>query len=193
MSAKEKVQMEFESAIDSRIAFVEAGAVTFGVRYRRYSYREGVVIYVLGPYQDTPFLGVGKPRVSEGRYTEDAPHTFSDGNYVGVEGTRTQYLRAELFDIFPHLHYCRFPTGEKAKECIKITDGEEEVPLDPVCEGDLITWAISRFSDRLVAMLERAEFSEAAAAVDIDQVKAVLPEVEAIARKLDKNRTPSLI
>lgn len=193
MSAKETAQMEFEAATDSRIAFVEAGAVTFGVRYRRYSYREGVVIYVLGPYQDRPFSGIGKPRVSEGRYIEDAPHTFTDGNYVGVEGTRSQYLRAELFDLFPHLHYCRFPTGEKAKECIKITDGEEEVPLDPVCEGDLITWAISRFRDRLVPMLERAEFPEAAAAVDMQRVKAALPEVEAIARRLEKNRTPSLV
>jgi len=185
--------MEFETPIDSRIAFVEAGAVTFGVRYRRYSYREGVVIYVLGPYQDTPFSGIGKPRVSEGRYAEAAPHTFSDGNYDGVEGTRSQYLRAELFDIFPHLHYCRFPTGDKAKECIKITDGEEEVPLDPVSEGDLITWTINAFRDRLVPMLERGEFVEAARAVDIDTVRAKLPEVEAIARRLDNGRTPSLI
>ena len=193
MSEREIAQMEFETATDSRIAFVEAGSVTFGIRYRRYSYREGVVIYVLGPYQDKPFSGIGKPRVSEGRYTADAPHTFTDGNYIGVEGTRSQYLRVELFDVFPHLHYCRFPTGEKAKECIKITDGEEEVPLDPVCEGDLITWTISTLRDRLVPMLERAEFPEAASTVDMDRVKAVLPEVDALARRLNKNRTPSLV
>ena len=193
MSSRETTPVEFEAATDSRIAYVEAGVVTFGVRFRRYSYREGVVIYVLGPYEDRPFSGIGKPRVSEGRYTETAPHTFTDGNYVGVEGTRSQYLRAELFDVFPHLHYCRFPTGEKAKECIKITDGEEEVPLDPVCEGDLITWTIGRLRDRLVPMLERAEFPEAAAAVDMDRVRAALPEVEEIARRLDRNREPSLV
>ena len=192
MAADETAHVEFEMPIDSRIAFVEAGAVTFGVRYRRYSFGEGVVIYVLGPYEERPFAGIGKPRTVEGQYTESAPHTFTDGNYEGVEGTRPQFLRAELFDKFPHFHYCRFPTGDDAKDCIKVTDGEEEVPLDPISEGDLITSVIRRLSDRLIPMLERAEVPHVAKTLDADTVKAALSEVEAIARRLHENRSPTL-
>jgi len=166
-----------EMPVDSRIEFVDAGAVTFGVRNRRYSWREGVIIYALGRYEEDQFQFNVQPRTVEGRYGEQAKNIFSDGIYEGVEGKRLQFLRFEIFNKQPHYHYCHFPEGK-----------EEEWNMDDTAEGDLISWTISRLRERLIPMLMRAEFPEVAREVDPQIVSTRLPQVEALARKIAQTK-----
>jgi len=58
------------------------------------------------------------------------------------------------------------------------------IHIDPDAEGDSLAWAIERIRTRLPEMLARAGASDVARALDPALVEAILPAVEAEARRV---------
>jgi hypothetical protein len=56
--------------------------------------------------------------------------------------------------------------------------------MDPIADGNPIGWTIRTLEKKLPKMLERAGYKQIASAIDLAEVRHVLPEVEAGARKL---------
>ena len=56
--------------------------------------------------------------------------------------------------------------------------------MDPIADGNPIGWTIRTLETKLPKMLERAGYPRIAAAVDMDEVKQALPELEGCAREL---------
>jgi hypothetical protein len=56
--------------------------------------------------------------------------------------------------------------------------------MDPIADGNPIGWTIRTLEKKLPKMLQRADYSEVAAATDLAEVARVLPDVEACAREL---------
>jgi hypothetical protein len=103
-----------------------------------------------------------------------------------VAGRRTNLLRFNCFDIEKSYIY-----GPENKELEVV--GPEMLggaPLtnlyrmDPIACGNPIGWSVRTMRDRLPKMLERAGYPAIAQTVDMDEVRQVLPEVEACAREL---------
>jgi hypothetical protein len=85
---------------------------------------------------------------------------------VDEAGEMLEYLRFDCFDEDPHYHYVSWRS--KSNEMIHI---------DPVAEGDPLTWALERIRFRLPQMLVRAGADEIAARFDPMALEAVLPRV----------------
>ena len=103
-----------------------------------------------------------------------------------VAGRRTNLLRFNCFDIEKSYIY-----GPENKELEVV--GPEMLggaPLtnlyrmDPIACGNPIGWSVRTMRDKLPKMLERAGYPAIAQTVDMDEVRQVLPEVEACAREL---------
>jgi hypothetical protein len=56
--------------------------------------------------------------------------------------------------------------------------------MDPIADGNPISWTIKTLETKLPKMLERAGYPQIAAATDLGEVVSVLPELEASAREL---------
>ena len=56
--------------------------------------------------------------------------------------------------------------------------------MDPIADGNPISWTVKTLGSKLPKMLERAGYQKIAAATDMAAVQDVLPEVEACAREL---------
>jgi hypothetical protein len=147
--------------VDAQTDYYDAGAVAFGVEYR-----------VL-----TDAVAAASA-VEAASGTESADASFDDrgvaihvfGTDIGGEGAdalgRVEYLRFDCFNEDPHYHYVSW--RDRSNEMLH---------LDPVADGDPLTWALDRIRTRLPQMLERAGASDLAARVDQRVLEAVLPRV----------------
>ncbi|MEM7408912.1 MAG: hypothetical protein AAF430_01590 [Myxococcota bacterium] len=83
-----------------------------------------------------------------------------------VDGELRELLRFDCFDEDPHYHYVDW----RAKS-------NEVLHLDPVADGDPLTWALERLRTRLPQMLARAGAPEAAGGFDANALEDTLPRV----------------
>ena len=98
-----------------------------------------------------------------------------DGLSLHVFGTDDghEYLRFDCFDDAPHYHYIDPPTSRNVVH-----------DYDAVANGPIVEWAFEALRTRLREMLTHAGASALASAVDMSSVAALMPEVEAEARRM---------
>ncbi len=142
--------------VDAQTELFDAGAVRFGVEYR---------------LLDDAIAAANQLAAASGE--REAGAGFDDrGVSLHVFGRARdgdeflEYLRFDCFDEDPHYHYVSW--RDHANEMLH---------LDPVADGDPLSWALDRIRTRLPQMLARAGAPEVAARVDARQVEAVLPKV----------------
>jgi hypothetical protein len=144
---------------DELTTYVPAGAVTLGVEVR-------VVDDALVEEQ---FKDATPEQQAE--IATNKPANLSDGGvsvHVCSTEDRTEYLRFDCFRIEPHYHY--ISTSGDSQEIIK---------FDPVANGDMLEWAISRITGRLPDMLHRAGATRLADKVDPAEIEEALPRIRA--------------
>ena len=56
--------------------------------------------------------------------------------------------------------------------------------MDPIIDGNPIGWTIRILGQKLPKMIDRAGYQHIAAAIDLDAMRRVLPQVEACAREM---------
>lgn len=140
--------------VPSQTEYFEAGAVTFGVEYR-------LLDDAIAAASDVEGAGGAD---SAGSFDDRGVSVHVFGSKEGEEAL--EVLRFDCFDEDPHYHYVSW--AEKSNEMIHI---------DPVADGDPLTWALERIRTRLPQMLERAGAPEVAARVDLRRVEETLPKV----------------
>lgn len=141
--------------VPSQTEYFDAGAVRFGVEYRLLNDAIAATAAVEAAGGDGSAESFDDRGVSV--------HVFGvpeDG------GEALEFVRFDCFDEDPHYHYVSWK--DKSNEMLHI---------DPIADGDPLTWALDRIRTRLPQMLERAGAREIAARVDLRQVEAVLPKV----------------
>ena len=142
-----------------------AGPVTIGVEYRVLD--EAMILDYYGPDARAKFPN-GAPAGMGAVIDEDGLSLHVFGTDDGLE-----YLRFDCFDDAPHYHYL-----DPASSRNVVHD------YDAVAHGPIVDWALRNLCTRLGAMLEHAGATELAAALDVDTVAAVMPAVEAEARRM---------
>lgn len=143
--------------IDAHTQYFEAGVMRIGVEYRvltdevveaiRQSL-EGAAGSETGKLEDLDDSGVSL-------------HIYGPG----PEGER-EYLRFDCFREDPHYHYVGWAH-----------QSNEVLHIDPIANGDPLTWALERIRSRLAPMLVRAGAPEVAAQVDPVARDAVMPAI----------------
>ena len=145
-----------------------------------------------------------KTRFVAGPLTFIARHELWDGNIQDhadqgvaivvasdVDGRETALLRFNCFDI--ERSYIYGPENPDLKiDGPLMLGGKAVTPsgvgklyrMDPIADGNPIGWTIKTLEQKLPAMLERAGYPEIAAALDLEEVVLILPELEACAREL---------
>ena len=99
-----------------------------------------------------------------------------------VDGKHTSLLRFNCFDI--ERAYVYGPENPALSTPLRVGGGMGiHRRMDPITDGNPITWTIKTLSKKLPAMLEKAGYPDIAAATDMDAVLKVLPEVDSCARQ----------
>jgi len=141
--------------VEAHTELFPAGAVEIGVEYRLLD--EAIA---------------AASRIEPAHGTDGAETATLDDRGVSLhvfgeeDGERREFLRFDCFDEDPHYHYVCW--RRRTNEVLRI---------DPVSDGDPLSWALERIRTRLPAMLERAGAAELAGRVDPRLVEAVLPRV----------------
>lgn len=140
--------------IEDHTTFFDAGPIVIGVEYR-----------VLNDDIAAKNAAAQSKTMDPARRYDDrgvALHIYARSD----DGTRTERLRFDCFDEDPHYHYVDWDA-----------DANELVRIDPVADGDPLSWALERIRSRLPQMLNRAGAHDLAASVDFASLEAVLPLV----------------
>ncbi|MBV9829408.1 MAG: hypothetical protein JO001_27635 [Alphaproteobacteria bacterium] len=140
-----------------------------------------------------------KTRFTAGQLTFAVRHELWDGNIQDhcdqgvaimvngeVEGKTTTLLRFNCFDL--EKSYVYGPENDKLTlESPMMLGGQPQTRIfrmDPIADGNPISFTIKTLGTKLPQMLERAGYPEFAQSVEMSAVRDVLPEVEACARAL---------
>ena len=152
-------------AFPEHTARFEAGGVTIGVEYRVLD--EATILDFYGPDARAKFPN-GAP-AGMGTVIDE------DGLSLHVFGTDDghEYLRFDCFDDAPHYHYIDPPSSRNVVH-----------DYDAVANGPIVEWAFASLRNRLREMLTHAGAGAVADAVDMGRVAAVMPAVEAEARRM---------
>lgn len=101
-----------------------------------------------------------------------------NGVSIHVEGIEDghEYLRFDMFAVEPHYHYIH-RSGER----------QTIVEFDRIALGDMLPWVVGVMgeSGRLRAMLVEAGGEALLPRLDVDVLRACLPEVERLARQAE--------
>ncbi len=149
--------------IPEQTEMIEVGPVTIGIGYR-----------LLNDETASEYLRtVGyNPRPEEGAAGYRNTGADDGGVCIHVFGNETgellEHFRFDCFEDEPHYHYVY--QDEKA---------QRRVFLDPVLEGDPQGWALDRLRTRLPEILRSVGATELADRVDVQQVTAAIPRIEA--------------
>lgn len=143
--------------IDAHTRYFDAGVIRIGVEYRVLT--DDVVAAIRDSLQSAGGEETGKLENLDDSGV--SLHVFGK-----VDGKEYEYLRFDCFSEEPHYHYVSW--ASKSNELLHI---------DPVADGDPLTWALDRIRHRLPQMLIRAEAGYVAAQVDHEQLDAILPKV----------------
>jgi hypothetical protein len=148
--------------VEEHTRYFEAGSVRIGVEYRRLDDAVAAAATLEAASGDVggPLTGLDDRGVSL--------HVFAR-----TEGEFREQLRFDCFVEDPHYHYISWTQRFN-----------DMVHIDPIAEGDPVTWAIERIRTRLPEMFTRAGAEDAAREVDSAKLAAILPEVVACAERL---------
>lgn len=140
--------------VEEHTEWFEAGVVRIGVEYR-------VLDDAIAAASQVEQAGGG----------DAAAGSFDDSGVAlhvcaGNAAERLEYLRFDCFQEDPHYHYVSWK--ERSNEMLH---------LDPVADGDPLSWALDRLRTRLPQMLRRAGAGEWAERVDAAQIEEILPRV----------------
>jgi hypothetical protein len=145
-----------------------------------------------------------RTRFTAGLLTFIVRHELWDGNIqdhadqgvsiivaADVAGQETALLRFNCFD-FERSYIYGPENPDLTTEGPMMLGGREHTPnspghlyrMDPTADGNPIGWTIKTLEKKLPKMLVRAGYPEVAAATHVEEVKRVLPDVEACAREL---------
>lgn len=141
--------------VEEHTAWFPAGPIAIGVEYRLLS--DAVAAAA------EPAEAGGDER---GQRTGLDDRGVSLHVFASQDGERREFLRFDCFDEDPHYHYVSW--RDKANEMVHI---------DPVADGDPLTWALERIRTRLPQMLARAGAPDVAATVDAGALEEALPKV----------------
>ena len=114
---------------------------------------------------------------------EDHPDQGVSIDVAGdVGGKMTVLLRFNCFDI--ERSYIYGPENPELTTPLRVGGGMGvHCRMDPVVDGNPISWTIRILGSKLPKMLERAGYKDIAAATNLATVRMVLPEVDACARE----------
>jgi hypothetical protein len=133
----------------------EAGVVRVGVEYRLLTDAIAATAELEGAAGET-----------RGQTTELDDRGVALHVYAEQDGEEREFLRFDCFLEDPHYHYVSW--RDKANEMIH---------LDPVADGDPLSWALERIRTRLPQMLARAGAGDIAARVDLQAMEEALPRI----------------
>lgn len=141
---------------------VSAGAVSFGVEYRRLD--EATILAVYGPDARAKFGGVRPAGMAE-VVEEDGVslHVFD-------AATGEEWLRFDCFDDAPHYHLL---SSAQSRNVV--------VEHDPAA-GPLLDWALDQLSGSLPGMLEEAGAGDLAGRLDDAALSAAVTTTRQLAR-----------
>jgi hypothetical protein len=100
---------------------------------------------------------------------------------AALYGKETSLLRFNCFDL--ERSYVYGPENPDLATPGRVGGGMGiHCRMDPITDGNPITWTIQTLGKKLPQMLEKAGYKGCAALTDMEKVRAVLPDVEACAR-----------
>ena len=145
-----------------------------------------------------------KTRFTAGPVTFIVKHELWDGNIhdhadqgvsiavaAQVDGKETTLLRFNCFDL--ERSYIYGPENSALQidgpmmlgARARMSNGAGQLyRMDPIADGNPIGWTIKTVGQKLPKMLTRAGYPAVATAIDLAEVRGILPEVEACARTL---------
>ncbi len=131
-----------------------------------------------------PLTFVVRHELWDGNIHDHADQDVSIAVAADVAGKETTLLRFNCFD--QEKSYVYGPENPALDGLPQGADGAmgQLYRMDPIADGNPIGWTIRTLEKKLPTMLERAGYSEFAAATDLAEVGRLLPEVEACAREL---------
>ena len=101
---------------------------------------------------------------------------------ASLYGKETSLLRFNCFDL--ERSYVYGPENAELSTPGRVGGGMGiHCRMDPITDGNPITWTVQTLSRKLPQMLERAGYKGCAALTDMEKVRNVLPQVEACARE----------
>src|SRR3954452_20841037 len=101
---------------------------------------------------------------------------------AAVGGKETSLLRFNCFDL--ERSYVYGPENPELSTPGRVGGGMGvHCRMDPITDGNPITWTIRILGQKLPQMIERAGYKDVAAALPVAAVQRILPEVEACARE----------
>jgi len=99
-----------------------------------------------------------------------------------IGGKETSLLRFNCFDL--ERSYVYGPENPELSTPGRVGGGMGvHCRMDPITDGNPITWTIRILGQKLPQMIERAGYKDVAAALPVAAVQRILPEVEACARE----------
>lgn len=103
-----------------------------------------------------------------------------------IGGEETTLLRFNCFDF--EKSYVYGPENENLRvagpEMLGDAAATNLYRMDPIADGNPISWTIKTLGSKLPKMLERSGYPEIAKAADLAEVRSVLPDLEVAAREL---------
>lgn len=142
--------------VEKQTTWIEAGPIRFGVEYRLLN-----DAIAAAASEDLATATGNAPGVESVDDRGVSIHVFGDSG-----GESLEYLRFDCFDEDPHYHYISWKD-----------QSNEMLHIDPIADGDPLSWTLDRLRLRLPFMLARAGAPEIAAKIDSRLLDAALPRV----------------
>jgi hypothetical protein len=128
-----------------------------------------------------PLTFIVRHQLWDGNVEDHSDQGVSIDVAADVGGKQTALLRFNCFDI--ERSYTYGPENPELTTAGRVGGGMGvHCRMDPITDGNPISWTIQILGKKLPKMLERAGYKEIAEATDLASVCRVLPDVEACAR-----------
>ena len=129
-----------------------------------------------------PLTFVVRHQLWDGNVEDHVDQGVSIEVMAPVTGKPTTLLRFNCFDV--EKSYVYGPENPELSTPGRVGGGMGvHCWIDPITDGNAISWTIRTLASKLPQMLTRAGYSAAAQAADMAAVQAILPEVENCARE----------
>jgi len=139
-----------------------------------------------------PLTFVVKHQLWDGNVDDHADQGVTIDVAADVGGRETALLRFNCFDI--ERSYIYGPENPALKIAAPAMLGEVErtssggmgqlFRMDPITDGNPIGWTVRTLGKSAAKMIDRAGYKDIAAKLDADKIRAALPEVDTVARRL---------
>ena len=130
-----------------------------------------------------PLSFVVRHQLWDGNVEDHVDQGVSIDVTADLDGKETALLRFNCFDV--ERSYVYGPENPELETPGRVGGGMGvHCRMDPITDGNPITWTIKILGRKLPDMLARAGYKQVASATDMAAVQKVLPEVEACAREM---------